>query len=161
VLRQHLIGAPSARADPSHSESPIRVIPSRHSLASRAGRAPAGDADMPSRTIRVIPGRADISSRTIRVIPSRVDIPSRIIRVIPSRADIPSRTLVGPWRQAWPVAARGLWLVLSRNKTINTINNKLQAFLKLLEFRIIGSAGRGDKRGRARSGAAVTDALLL
>jgi hypothetical protein len=28
---------------------------------------------------------------------------------------------------------------VSRNKTINTIHNKLQAFLKLLEFRIIGS----------------------
>jgi hypothetical protein len=35
--------------------------------------------------------------------------------------------------------------LLSRNKTINTIHNKLQAFLQLLEFRIIGSAG-GRKR---------------
>jgi hypothetical protein len=33
-----------------------------------------------------------------------------------------------------------MWPILSRNKTINTIHNKLQAFLKLLEFRIIGSA---------------------
>jgi hypothetical protein len=29
-----------------------------------------------------------------------------------------------------------------RNKTINTMHNKLQAFLKLLEFRIVGSASR-------------------
>jgi hypothetical protein len=35
-------------------------------------------------------------------------------------------------------------IFLSRNKTINTIHNKLQAFLKLLEFRIIGSAGGAD-----------------
>jgi hypothetical protein len=32
-------------------------------------------------------------------------------------------------------------VLLSRNETINKIHNKLQAFLKLLEFRIIGSAG--------------------
>jgi hypothetical protein len=38
---------------------------------------------------------------------------------------------------------------LSRNKTINTIHNKLQAFLQLLEFRIIGSASRAQSPGRA------------
>jgi hypothetical protein len=31
---------------------------------------------------------------------------------------------------------------LSRNKAIDTLHNKLQAFRKLLELRIIGSAGR-------------------
>jgi hypothetical protein len=36
------------------------------------------------------------------------------------------------------------------NKTINTTHNKLQAFLKLLEFRIIGSAGRGERERRER-----------
>jgi hypothetical protein len=36
-------------------------------------------------------------------------------------------------------------------KTINTIHNKLQAFLQLLEFRIIGSAERG-RQGASEAG---------
>jgi hypothetical protein len=37
-------------------------------------------------------------------------------------------------------------IFLSRNKAINTIHDKLQAFLKLLEFRIIGSASGSRER---------------
>jgi hypothetical protein len=44
-----------------------------------------------------------------------------------------------PNRSKCRTIARTYWDT-TRNKTINTIHNKLQAFLKLLEFRIIGSA---------------------
>jgi hypothetical protein len=51
---------------------------------------------------------------------------------------------------------------LSRNKTIKTIHNSLQAFLQLLEFRIIGSAeacmpGDGSARPRPRDDIGVGD----
>jgi hypothetical protein len=49
-------------------------------------------------------------------------------------------------------------IFLSGNKTVNTIRNRLQAFLELLEFRIIGSAGdtgRDTMRDRAALHGAV------
>jgi hypothetical protein len=61
-----------------------------------------------------------------------------VIRAAEGRAQSESQTLPEPpgrQAEAEPPDPK------QETKTINTIHNKLRAFLKLLEFRIIGSAG--------------------